>query len=209
MHKTTFYFLLSLLTLSFLLPSSTQAHVTVKPAEVGIAAFQTFTMNVPVEKELGTIQVRLIIPKELAHVTPNVKNGWYVEVIKNDDAVSEIIWSGGYIPPGQRDEFVFSAQAPNKEASINWKAYQTYEDWTVVSWDQEPQGSSHEGEDTGPYSITKVVNDLDTPTSGNTINPLPNPTSGPNRLPLFLSTLAIIASGFSIWLQISKGKKKK
>jgi hypothetical protein len=51
------------------------------------------------------------------------------------EEVKELIWMNGSIPVGQRDDFVFSAQAPADESTLVWKAYQTYADGTVVAWD--------------------------------------------------------------------------
>lgn len=123
------------------------AHVVVKPNQVGVGTFQTFTMGVPVEKEMPTTALRLVLPEGLQHVMPNVKPGWKIEVKEN-----EISWTGGSIPSGLRDEFLFSAQAPAQEAKLVWKAYQTYQDGTTVAWDQD--GTST------PFSVTKVVNDI-------------------------------------------------
>lgn len=59
---------------------------------------------------------------------------------------------------GAFDEFAFTAQSPANETKLTWKAYQTYSDGSVVSWDR---GGSSEGGDSGPASYTKVVNDLE------------------------------------------------
>ncbi len=148
------------------------AHVVVKPNTVGVAAFQTFTVGVPNEKATPTTQVRLVIPEGLHHVSPNVKPGWKIEIKKttaegsSEERVSEIIWSGGSIPVGQRDDFAFSAQAPAQEGSIQWKAYQTYGDGVTVAWDasKESQPKNADGSPdfstVGPYSETTVKNDL-------------------------------------------------
>lgn len=139
------------------------AHVVVKPAEVGIGAFTNFTMGVPVEKEIPTTQVRLVIPDGLQYVTPYVKQGWKVEVKKTGEGeeakVTEITWSGNQIPAGFKDDFLFSAKTPSTETSLQWKAYQIYSDGTVVSWDQDANSASHNDEVT-PFSVTKVKNDL-------------------------------------------------
>lgn len=149
------------------------AHVVVKPNEAGVATFQTFTMGVPNEKEAPTIALRLVIPQGIAHVSPNVKPGWKIEIKKEGEGesakITEIAWTGGSIPVGQRDEFVFSAQVPAEESTLIWKAYQTYQDGSVVSWDQDAahtkdmsdtQKEHQEEEGKGPYSTTKVVNDV-------------------------------------------------
>ncbi|MBI5133804.1 MAG: YcnI family protein [Candidatus Taylorbacteria bacterium] len=160
-------------------PLLASAHVTVKPAQVGLAAFQTFTVSVPNEKDVPTTAVRLVVPEGLGHVMPSVKPGWRIEVKKvsvekaeaghgdedgdehsTAERVSEIVWSGGSIPAGQRDEFTFSAQAPEREADIAWKAYQTYAGGVVVAWDMDPNAPKVEGEAHTPYSKTRVINDL-------------------------------------------------
>lgn len=150
--------------------SVASAHVVVKPVQVGIGTFQTFSIGVPVEKNSGTIGVRLILPAGLEYVTPNVKPGWNIVVKKNGQGTSsmpiEIIWTGGYIPAGQRDDFVFSAKVPSATTTLQWKAYQSYQDGTVISWDKsetdQPKNESGMPDFSkfGPYSETKVIDDL-------------------------------------------------
>src|SRR4051812_46020865 len=105
------------------------AHVVVKPAEVEPAAFQAFAVGVPNEKAMPTVKVRLLVPEGVKYVTPNVKPGWTIEVVKDGQGeeakVREIVWSGGEVPAGQRDDFAFSLQAPAKAGTLQWKAYQT------------------------------------------------------------------------------------
>jgi uncharacterized protein YcnI len=143
--------------------SVVSAHVAVQPNTVGVASYQTFTIGVPSELNKTTTSVRLVIPKEVANVTPNVKPGWTIETKKTgegeDTIVSEITWSGGSIPADQRDEFSFSAKTPAKPTTLQWKAYQTYNDGKVVSWDATPGTAEKEGVQ-GPYSATRVVDDL-------------------------------------------------
>lgn len=139
--------------------SSAFAHVTVKPGEVSTATYQTFTVNVPNEKEIPTVSVKVLIPKGVSSVTPTKKVGWNVSAEKADGAVASIAWSGGEIGDGLRDEFSFSAKTPEKTGELKWKAYQTYADGTVVSWDQEEAENGHHGESqtSGPLSVTNVV----------------------------------------------------
>src|SRR5262245_6122899 len=120
--KLFFNLLVTVLVGSVLFVAPVSAHVVVKPQEVGIGAFQTFTIGVPVEKDFATTEVRLVLPNGLQHVTPNVKNGWNIEVKKSGEGenakATEIIWSGNVIPSGFREEFSFSAQVPAKEAKL-------------------------------------------------------------------------------------------
>ncbi len=138
------------------------AHVVVKPAEVVVADFQTFTMGVPNEKDQPTTAMKLVIPVGLQFVSPTQKPGWHITVDKEGSGenatVKSITWSGGSVDTGLRDEFTFSAKVPDKAGELRWKAYQTYEDGTVVSWDKQSSGKDDdEGSNSGPFSVTKVV----------------------------------------------------
>lgn len=165
------------------------AHVTVKPVQVGVASYQTFSMSVPVEKDQPTIGLRLVVPEGLSSVTPTVKPGWTIAT-KKDGAgesakVTEISWTGGSIPAGQRDDFTFSAKTPADATTISWKAYQTYQDGSVVSWDKTPS-EKEEGENVGPYSTTAVVDDLTEDTAKNATN-----TNGLSWIALVFSLVGI------------------
>ena len=150
------------LVFALITPASAFAHVVVTPNEALTGAYETFTTNVPNEKDIPVIGLRVVIPNSIDSITPTVKPGWEINTKKNGDKVTEIIWTGGTIPAEQRDTFSFSAHLSEKTGNINWKAYQTYQDGSVVSWDQEPaKDDSHESEDEskGPYSVTTISNE--------------------------------------------------
>lgn len=205
MKKLLLAFLISYF--SYLISASpATAHVTVKPSSVATAAYQVFSVGVPVEKDIPTTQLRVVIPEELQSVTPNVKPGWEIEIKKDSEGeeatVTEIIWSGGSIPAGQRDEFMFNAQAPTERGTLAWKAYQTYEDGSVVSWDQSPKNEhSHEKDasEAGPWSETNVVNDF--PSSEQLS---PKHDTAEDRLPLVLSVAALLLAASAVWMQARK-----
>jgi uncharacterized protein YcnI len=146
------------------MPAVAMAHVAVQPGEVGVGKSQVFSINVPTEKESPTVGLRIVLPSGLQEVMPTVKAGWQATTKTTGEGdkmeVTEISWTGGSIPAEQRDEFSFSAQVPAEATTLQWKAYQTYQDGSVVSWDQTPTGSDDAEGDKGPYSTTKVVNDL-------------------------------------------------
>jgi len=165
---SVFGVLLSIATLAF--SASASAHVAVKPAEVVTAGFQTFTIGVPNEKDISTTSVKLVIPAGLKHVQATQKAGWQIDVEKDgtgeDATVTSITWSGNEVKAGFRDDFTFSGQVPEKATELQWKAYQTYSDGTVVSWDKASEGGhDEEGGNSGPFSVTKVVADTATDTS--------------------------------------------
>lgn len=184
-------FLLWILLIPFLQP--VEAHITITPDEVGIGTSQIFTLSVPNEKDIPTTGVKLLIPKNVKHVTPTVKNGWQITTTSTGNTITAIEWAGGSIPANQRDEFSFSARTPDTTATLLWKTYQTYENGTVVSWDKQPATKSHnEKENTGPYATTLIIDDLHQPAPKSTSDE----TALPN-LPLVLSVLAIILATIS------------
>ena len=173
MKKYFFSILLSLSGL-FLAVVPAFAHVIVYPHQVGVATTQDFTVSVPNERDNPVVAVKLLIPKGLSDVLPNATPGWNVTIKSKgngDDAVvSEIDWSHGAIPVGQREEFIFQAQVPANPTTLDWKAYQIYSDGTVVSWVVDPaklqnlsdtqQDALADKENKGEYSTTQVINDL-------------------------------------------------
>lgn len=203
---------LFLLLITMVMVPSVFAHVTVKPAELGVGARANFVVSVPTEEAVPTTQVRLVIPEGVKSVRPNVAPGWNIQLVKTGEGdaqlVSEIIWSGGSIPVDQRNEFVFSAQAPANETALSWKAYQTYASGEVVAWDTDPQvvaNGTHDDNAPKPYSVTKVVNDLSSSPQPTEVRP--NSERQENTLPTMLSIVAILISSTALYLQL-KSKKK-
>lgn len=140
-------------------PPAASAHVVVKPAETLSAEFETFTVSVPNEKNVATVSIKLAIPDGLKHVSPTQKAGWRITVDRtgadSESPVTAITWSGSSIDVGLRDTFNFSAQAPAATTTLKWRAYQTYADGTIVSWDKDDAPTSDTN--SGPLSITNVV----------------------------------------------------
>lgn len=189
--------------LAISLGASVSAHVVVKPSEVVTAGFQTFTIGVPNEKEIPTTSIKLAIPAGLKHVSPTTKPGWKISINADEnDSVTSITWSGGMVEKGLRDDFTFSAQVPEKSTKLQWKAYQTYADGTVVSWDKPIDSNDHDGqtENTGPSSVTKVV---DKPSAQQTLETLEQTTLANRTMAnraLYLGVAAVIISLIGIFL---------
>lgn len=152
-------FIVSALVLVF--SATASAHVTVSPKQVLTAERVTFAVSVPNEHDTPVVAVRLVIPDGLTSVRPFAKQGWDIEVVKSGEGetttASEITWTsaGANVPVDLKDEFYFGAKTPTAETELQWKAYETYADGTVVAWEQEPS----EAEGNKPYSVTKVVSE--------------------------------------------------
>ncbi|HCH34015.1 MAG: hypothetical protein UY35_C0010G0011 [Candidatus Saccharibacteria bacterium GW2011_GWC2_48_9] len=149
----------SVVSVSFGMPA--YAHVTVKPAQVATSSYSTFTVSVPNEKSIPTVEVKLDIPPGVTGVTPTAKAEWDIAVEKegrgDNTRVTSVTWSDGEIANDLRDEFTFGAKTPDQDGEIQWKAYQTYADGTTVAWDQLESNNGHEEASTsGPFSITTV-----------------------------------------------------
>jgi uncharacterized protein YcnI len=193
-------FVISLITALVILatPTLVSAHVIVTPNQAGVGQELVFNESVPNEQQTAVTSVKLLIPTGVTDVIPTVKPGWYIQTTTDkatNPEITSITWTGN-IPIGQRDDFTFSAQVPGSSTELDWKAYQTYADGTVVHWDQKPAGSDDSTGNAGPYSITKVVNDL-------TSAP-PKTNSSTSTLALAISVAALVLSLGSLFM----GKKK-
>jgi len=173
----------------FLAPAIATAHVSVKPTQVKPGEFTTFNVSVPNEKKINVINVKLELPAGVKNVKPTVKTGWTVTV-----SDSSITWSDGAIATGFRDDFTFSAQAPEKAGDLIWKSFETHSDGSVSNWNQSPDKEEVEGSNSGPYSVTKVAEvKADTANVANTVE-----GKSSNTLPVVLSLLALTLSVASL-----------
>ena len=199
----------SILTLS--LSATASAHVVVKPAEVVTAGFQTFTIGVPNEKDISTKSVKLIIPEGLKYVQPTQKAGWQINIESEgaglDATVKSITWSGNEVGAGFRDDFTFSGQVPEKATELQWKAYQTYSDGTIVSWDKASSGQDHESEDenSGPFSVTKVVSETADELALKNVEKAPAEAKATANTALYVAVAAAIVGFIGVFL----GSRKK
>lgn len=132
--------MLKLLPLSAaLLLSLAAAHATVRTetglTESKVGASETYRLNVPVEKELQTTEVRLVVPAGMTITRFQIMPGFTRTMTKNAAGlVTEVIWKGR-IAPMEYARFFFTALNPTTASSVNWKIYQKYSDGSVAAWD--------------------------------------------------------------------------
>jgi uncharacterized protein YcnI len=127
------------------------AHVTVTPDSVAAGTAAVLTFHVPNEEaHANTTQVDMQIPTvhPIAQLLVKPIPGWKISVktvtlpkpVVTDDgsftsAVSEVIWSGGQIVPGQFQDFTVSADPlPQGVSQEVFKTVQTYSNGDVVRW---------------------------------------------------------------------------
>lgn len=123
------------------------AHVTVAPAESATGAWETYTLKVPSEKDIATVQIDLRIPEGAEFKQYEATPGWNVTIEGN-----KVSWitTGEGIQAGQFQRFYFTAKNPDAAGEIAWDAYQHYADGSLVQW------SGEEGSET-PHAITSIV----------------------------------------------------
>ena len=127
------------------------AHVTVNPASVPAGSASELTFRVPNEEaHANTVKVDVQIPTQhpIAQLLVRPVPGWTISVksitlakpVTTDDgtfnsAVSEVIWTGGQILPGQFQDFAISADPlPTGISQLVFKAIQTYSNGDIVRW---------------------------------------------------------------------------
>jgi uncharacterized protein YcnI len=132
------------------------AHITVTPgsAQAGSAAELTFRVpNEEASADTIKLDVQIPIDHPIAQLLVKPVPGWTISIrtvklakpLVTDDgqftqAVSEVIWSGGQIAPGQFQDFSVSADPlPEGTRQVTFKAIQTYSDGHVVRWIDVPQ----------------------------------------------------------------------
>jgi uncharacterized protein len=143
-----------LLALALFAPAAAQAHVTLQPNEAPAGAYTVLDVRVPNETDSAdTTKVAVQLPEGFGDVSYQAVPGWQVKVvhdklkkpIQTDDGpvtegVSEVIFSGGKLPPGEFQDFPLSVQIPGRAGEeLTFKAVQTYDDGEVVRWIGAPE----------------------------------------------------------------------
>jgi uncharacterized protein YcnI len=126
------------------------AHVVVTPEEVSAGDYETLTVSVPTEKEIPTTEIRVEVPEGflLSGVQPVPE--WEHTFQEDGGVVRAVTFSGGEIGPQEFQQFLLQAQAPEEPGEYPWKAFQTYEDGSVVEWTGPPDSEE-------PASVIEVV----------------------------------------------------
>ena len=145
------------------------AHITITDKQL-TQGYTVVTLRVPTEKPMATVGLRVVIPEGVVVHGVKPVTGWAHKEIKatttqpattttsdgsahKDEGVTkEVIWSGGSIGEGEYMEFSLSTQYTGDPKILTYKAYQTYADGSIVSWD----GS----DDTHPAPQVEIVKDL-------------------------------------------------
>lgn len=143
------------------------AHITITPGSATAGSAAVLTFHVPDEEAKAYVtRVDMQVPTDhpIAQLLVEPVAGWTISVrtvtlakpLVTDDgqftqAVSEVIWSGGRIAPGQFQDFSLSADPlPENVTELVFKAIQTYSNGDVVRWIDVPAPGQAEPDHPAP-----------------------------------------------------------
>jgi uncharacterized protein YcnI len=143
------------------------AHITITPGSAKAGSAAVLTFHVPDEEARAYVtRVDMQVPTDhpIAQLLVEPVAGWTISVrtvtlakpLVTDDgqftqAVSEVIWSGGRIAPGQFQDFSLSADPlPANVTQLVFKAIQTYSNGDVVRWIDVPAPGQAEPDHPAP-----------------------------------------------------------
>jgi len=194
--KKLFTIFPAVLAFMFLWVGVASAHVTVDPNQVPADSWQKFVIKVPNEKDIATTKVEVRVPDGAEVMSIEPVNGWTFNAQKDQNGkMTSLIWTAedkGLLA-GQFIEFPIMAKVAKDAKSLQWKAYQTYSDGSVVKWIG-PEDSEH------PASVTKIVTATDQQTASAT-------SDQTSQWPLYLSITAVVLSVIALFISLMRGRK--
>jgi uncharacterized protein YcnI len=129
------------------------AHVTVLPKETIQGSYEMFTVRVPSENEtVPTTQVKVEFSPDVTISRFEPKPGWKYEVEKDSSGtIISVTWTAENQGLTSTEFGLFNMQGKvaDDATEIAFKAYQTYQDGSVVEWIGAPDSEK-------PASVTTV-----------------------------------------------------
>lgn len=128
--------------------AAASAHVTVLPKQSSTGAWETYTMKVPVEKDVNTNKVVLKVPEGAEFQQYEPIPGWTTAV---DETAGTVTWEaeGDGIAAGEFQRFTFVVKNPAEAGDIAWDAFQYYTDGSIVEWTGDEDAAT-------PHSMTAI-----------------------------------------------------
>jgi uncharacterized protein YcnI len=128
------------------------AHVEIDPEEAAQGSTATIAFHVPNEETAtDTVKVDVKFPDDHPIATATaapLEGGWTAQITKSPTGnVSEIVWSGGKIAPGEELEFGLTVgPLPTDATELQFPTLQTYSDGKEVAWIEQTPASGEEPE---------------------------------------------------------------
>ena len=120
------------------------AHVSVNPRRaISGTHHVAFTVRAPVEKDIPTVELKILIPPEWKDAGGQVDRVeldplWDVSIERDEDNwIKSVTWSGAEAPDFSFIQFNVIITMPKLTGMQQIKAYQKYSDGSVVAWVEE------------------------------------------------------------------------
>ncbi|MDM5326657.1 YcnI family protein [Neobacillus sp. CF12] len=189
------------------------AHVTVLPKETTQGSYEVFTVRVPSENEsVPTTQVKVEISADVNISRFEPKPGWKYEIQRDaSDKITSVTWTaeGDGLSPIEFGHFNMQGKVADTATQIVWKAYQTYQDGSVVEWvgaqDAEKPASlttvnPKPADGTGDHHGTDTKEEVKTEQPKEDVKD----TASPSNAPLYVSIAALIAGLLALVISLKK-----
>ena len=123
-----------------LLAATAWGHSDLDPRQSIPNKWETYTLNVPTETEVPTVQVRLLVPRDFEIEMIAHSPLWQLTKSRDERGyIREVTWSGSSIPPQTFAEFKLLVRNPAAPGPALWKIEQYYQDGNVATWEAQTQ----------------------------------------------------------------------
>ena len=123
-----------------LLTASAWGHSDLDPRQSIPNKWETYTLNVPTETKVPTIQVRLLVPPDFEIEMIEHNPPWQITTSRDERGyIREVTWNGSSIPPQTFAEFKLLVRNPAVPGTSLWKIEQYYQDDSVATWEAQTQ----------------------------------------------------------------------
>jgi uncharacterized protein YcnI len=188
------------------------AHVTVLPKETTQGSYEMFTVRVPSENEtVPTTQIKVEFPSDVNISRIEPKSGWKYEIQKDaSDKITSVTWTaeGEGLSSTEFGLFNIQGKVADEATEIEFKAYQTYQDGSVVEWigaqdaqtpasvtTVNPKPADGSGDHHGSANTTETKEEVKTATEE-------VKTTSSSNAPLYISIAALIAGLLSLFISL-------
>jgi len=123
-----------------ILTATAWGHSDLDPRQSIPNKWETYTLNVPTETAVPTVQVRLLVPRDFEIEMIEHNPLWQITRSRDERGyIQEVTWSGSSIPPQTFAEFKLLVRNPATPGTSLWKIEQYYQDGNVATWEAQTQ----------------------------------------------------------------------
>jgi uncharacterized protein YcnI len=123
-------------------PAVAPGHALVKPSASRPADSQLYTLTVPNERDVPTVEVALKVPANVENVVVENAPGWTTRIVRAGGRIDVIRFTGGSIAPDFFASFRLIARNPVEEGELVWAVTQRYAGGEVVGWTGPPDSDT-------------------------------------------------------------------